>query len=42
MTLAMRQAQKEEKMERYPRAVIRVHFPDRHILQGVFRPQETG
>ncbi|XP_011610773.2 tether containing UBX domain for GLUT4 [Takifugu rubripes] len=41
MTKASREAQIKEKMERYPRVVLRVQFPDRHILQGFFRPVET-
>ncbi|XP_056136346.1 tether containing UBX domain for GLUT4 isoform X2 [Lampris incognitus] len=41
MTKALREAQMKEKMDRYPRVVLRVQFPDRHILQGFFRPLET-
>ncbi|XP_068607234.1 tether containing UBX domain for GLUT4 isoform X2 [Brachionichthys hirsutus] len=41
MTTALREAQKKEKMERYPKVVLRVQFPDRHVLQGFFRPLET-
>jgi len=41
MTASMRAAEKDAKIDRYPRAVIRVHFPDRHVLQGVFKPRET-
>ncbi|CAG5929026.1 unnamed protein product [Menidia menidia] len=42
MTKALRESQMKEKMERYPKVVLRVQFPDRHVLQGFFRPLETG
>ncbi|KFQ80772.1 Tether containing UBX domain for GLUT4, partial [Phaethon lepturus] len=41
MTKSLREAQLKEKLERYPKVVLRVHFPDRHVLQGIFRPSET-
>lgn len=41
MTKSLREAQMREKMERYPKVVLRVQFPDRHVLQGFFRPLET-
>ncbi|KAJ8366604.1 hypothetical protein AAFF_G00348590 [Aldrovandia affinis] len=41
MTKALRESRMKEKMERYPKVVLRVQFPDRHILQGFFRPLET-
>ncbi|XP_054460501.1 tether containing UBX domain for GLUT4 [Anoplopoma fimbria] len=41
MTKSLREAQIKEKMERYPKVVLRVQFPDRHVLQGFFRPLET-
>ncbi|KYO17610.1 tether containing UBX domain for GLUT4 isoform B [Alligator mississippiensis] len=41
MTKSMREAQMKEKLERYPKVVLRVHFPDRYVLQGFFRPSET-
>lgn len=41
MTKALREAQLEEKLERYPKVVLRVLFPDRHVLQGFFRASET-
>ncbi|XP_018600971.2 tether containing UBX domain for GLUT4 [Scleropages formosus] len=41
MTKAMRDTQIKEKMERYPKVVVRIQFPDRHVLQGFFRPLET-
>ncbi|XP_035813207.2 tether containing UBX domain for GLUT4 isoform X1 [Amphiprion ocellaris] len=41
MTKSLREAQMKEKMDRYPKVVLRVQFPDRHVLQGFFRPLET-
>nr|XP_036853054.1 tether containing UBX domain for GLUT4 isoform X7 [Manis javanica] len=41
VTKAFREAQMKEKLERYPKVVLRVLFPDRYILQGFFRPSET-
>ncbi|KAK7930234.1 hypothetical protein WMY93_006629 [Mugilogobius chulae] len=41
MTKALREAQIREKMQRYPKVVLRIQFPDRHVLQGFFRPMET-
>nr|XP_009931062.1 PREDICTED: tether containing UBX domain for GLUT4 [Opisthocomus hoazin] len=41
MTKSLREAQLKEKLERYPKVVLRVHFPDRHVLQGFFLPSET-
>ncbi|XP_055081431.1 tether containing UBX domain for GLUT4 [Periophthalmus magnuspinnatus] len=41
MTKALREAQMREKMQRYPKVVLRIQFPDRHVLQGFFRPLET-
>ncbi|XP_021536576.1 tether containing UBX domain for GLUT4 isoform X2 [Neomonachus schauinslandi] len=41
VTRAFREAQMREKLERYPKVVLRVLFPDRYILQGFFRPNET-
>ncbi|XP_065272344.1 tether containing UBX domain for GLUT4 [Emys orbicularis] len=41
MTKSLREAQMKEKLERYPKVVLRVQFPDRHVLQGFFRPNET-
>ncbi|NXO58523.1 ASPC1 protein, partial [Aramus guarauna] len=41
MTKSLRETQLKEKLERYPKVVLRVHFPDRHVLQGFFRPSET-
>ncbi|XP_032900107.1 tether containing UBX domain for GLUT4 isoform X2 [Amblyraja radiata] len=41
MTKSMRDSQMIEKTTRYPKVVLRVQFPDRHVLQGFFRPLET-
>ncbi|KAG9473592.1 hypothetical protein GDO78_004079 [Eleutherodactylus coqui] len=41
MTKALREVQLKEKLERYPKVVLRIFFPDRHILQGFFRVTET-
>ncbi|NXA24571.1 ASPC1 protein, partial [Ibidorhyncha struthersii] len=41
MTKSLREAQLKEKLERYPKVVLRVRFPDRHVLQGFFHPSET-
>ncbi|XP_061088678.1 tether containing UBX domain for GLUT4 isoform X2 [Conger conger] len=41
MTKALRESRMKEKVERYPKVVVRVQFPDRHVLQGFFRPLET-
>ncbi|KAK2504107.1 hypothetical protein MC885_011175 [Smutsia gigantea] len=41
VTKAFREAQMKEKLERYPKVVLRVLFPDRYVLQGFFRPSET-
>ncbi|KFZ61108.1 Tether containing UBX domain for GLUT4, partial [Antrostomus carolinensis] len=41
MTQSLREAQLKEKLERYPKVVLRVHFPDRHVLQGFFHPSDT-
>nr|XP_046261757.1 tether containing UBX domain for GLUT4 [Scatophagus argus] len=41
MTKSLREAQMKEKIERYPKVVLRIQFPDRHVLQGFFRPLET-
>ncbi|KAG8446384.1 hypothetical protein GDO86_014006 [Hymenochirus boettgeri] len=40
MTKALREAQMKEKLEKYPKVVLRVLFPDRYILQGFFHPTE--
>ncbi|XP_038227405.1 tether containing UBX domain for GLUT4 isoform X3 [Dermochelys coriacea] len=41
MTKSLREAQMKEKLQHYPKVVLRVQFPDRHVLQGFFRPNET-
>ncbi|KFQ16989.1 Tether containing UBX domain for GLUT4, partial [Merops nubicus] len=41
MTKSLREAQLKAKLERYPKVVLRVYFPDRHVLQGFFHPSET-
>ncbi|KAM3921666.1 tether containing UBX domain for GLUT4 [Leptodactylus fuscus] len=41
MTKSLREAQLKEKLERYPKVVLRVLFQDRYILQGFFRVSET-
>ncbi|XP_072168357.1 tether containing UBX domain for GLUT4-like [Diadema setosum] len=40
-TRAMRERREEQKMSQYEKVVVRVHFPERVILQGFFRPHET-
>ncbi|BFZ02586.1 hypothetical protein BsWGS_05624 [Bradybaena similaris] len=40
MTKAMRQAQVEALFDQYERTVIRVQFPERFTLQGLFQPRE--
>ncbi|XP_066471420.1 tether containing UBX domain for GLUT4 [Tiliqua scincoides] len=41
MTQAQRDARMKEKLDRYSKVVLRVYFPDRHILQGFFNSSET-
>ncbi|CAN9509914.1 unnamed protein product [Ophioblennius macclurei] len=41
MTRSLREAQIKKKLDRYPKVVLRIQFPDRHVLQGFFRPLET-
>ncbi|XP_035695127.1 tether containing UBX domain for GLUT4-like isoform X1 [Branchiostoma floridae] len=41
MTGAMRAQREVEMIQKYPKTVIRVQFPDRTVLQGFFRPMET-
>ncbi|XP_041363543.1 tether containing UBX domain for GLUT4-like [Gigantopelta aegis] len=40
MTQAMRQARLEEHYAKYDKVVIRIQFPDRVVLQGLFNPRE--
>ena len=42
MTSTMRKAKLEEEYSKYERVVIRVQFQDKLVLQGLFRPRETG
>uniref|UniRef100_A0A8C2JDQ9 ASPSCR1 tether for SLC2A4, UBX domain containing n=1 Tax=Cyprinus carpio TaxID=7962 RepID=A0A8C2JDQ9_CYPCA len=42
VTKSLRESQMKEKLDRYPKVVLRVQFPDRRVLQGFFRPLETG
>ncbi|CAI7990501.1 Tether containing UBX domain for GLUT4 [Geodia barretti] len=41
MTRAMRAVRDEMRLEKYEKSVVRVYFPDRWVLQGCFRPQES-
>ncbi|NWI02558.1 ASPC1 protein, partial [Tichodroma muraria] len=42
MTKSLKESQLKEKLEHYPKVVVlRVRFPDRHVLQGFFHPTET-
>lgn len=45
MTSALRNLEESKKqlrlLNRYKQAVIRVHFPDRTVLQGTFAPTDT-
>ena len=42
MTSSLRKAKLEEEYSKYERVIIRVQFPDKLVLQGLFRPRETG
>ena len=42
MTQASRQVRVEAEMTRYKRVIIRVQFPDRLVMQALFRTTETG
>ncbi|XP_069124514.1 tether containing UBX domain for GLUT4-like [Argopecten irradians] len=41
MTQSMREMKQEEKYSKYQRVVIRIQFPDKLVVQGLFRPKET-
>ncbi|XP_073682145.1 tether containing UBX domain for GLUT4 [Garra rufa] len=41
MTKSLRETQMKEKLDRYPKVALRIQFPDRHVIQGFFRPLET-
>lgn len=38
----MIQERLESKYAKYQQVVVRVQFPDKVVLQGLFRPKETG
>ncbi|RZF33473.1 hypothetical protein LSTR_LSTR010129 [Laodelphax striatellus] len=40
LTGTLRESQSQRKVEQYSETVIRVQFPDRHVLQGVFKPND--
>ncbi|XP_059167299.1 tether containing UBX domain for GLUT4-like isoform X3 [Physella acuta] len=40
MTKAMKQAQTEALYDQYDHVVIRIHFPEKLTLQGLFKPRE--
>lgn len=40
-TKKMRQAEEDERMSRFRHVLIRIQFPDRVMLQGVFQPKST-
>eukprot|EP00794_Sanderia_malayensis_P008967 gene8968-9924_t len=40
LTKAMREAKEKEKMLKYKKVIVRIIFPDKLALQGVFRPLE--
>jgi len=42
MTQASRRMRIEAEMSRYKRVIIRVQFPDRLVMQALFRTTETG
>lgn len=42
MTKSMKLAAKEAKMAKYERVIIRFVFPERIVIQALFRPKETG
>ena len=42
MTNVMKQAELENRMQTYKQAIVRFHFPDKLVMQAVFRPRETG
>ena len=39
---SLKEAIHEEKYSKYERVVVRVQFPNKFVLQGVFQPRETG
>lgn len=40
-TKSMREARERKEMKKYSKVVVRIHFPERLVLQGFFKPQET-
>lgn len=42
LTRSMIQERLESKYAKYQQVVVRVQFPDKVVLQGLFRPKETG
>lgn len=42
LTKSMIQERLEAKYSRYQQVVLRFQFPDKVVLQGLFRPKETG
>ena len=42
MTAASRRTRVEVEMSRYKRVIVRVQFPDRLVMQALFRTTETG
>jgi len=42
MTQSSRQMHVEAEMSKYKRVVIRIQFPDRLVMQALFRTMETG
>lgn len=42
MTQSMKKALQEMKLAKYSRVILKIHFPEKVVLQAVFRPRETG
>jgi len=42
MTQASRRMRLEAEMSRYKRVIVRIQFPDRLVMQALFRTTETG
>ena len=42
MTQSLKREQAEAAFDCYERIIIRVQFPDRLVLQALFRPREKG
>lgn len=41
MTKELRDLEIQNKCRKYTKTVIRIQFPDRYVIQGVFNPNET-